>query len=93
MSKADLLSKWCPLAEGGSGTGNSGERATLTWRTNESGSKGKSVNEVTNLDTDEVFMETEDGEIEQVQAGGNKKRIRSEAKGEMSSSYNLEDVD
>lgn len=51
------------------------------------------MNEVTNLDTDEVFMETEDGEIEQVQAGGNKKRIRSEAKGETSSSYNLEDVD
>ncbi|KAM1181480.1 hypothetical protein EV1_000075 [Malus domestica] len=56
-------------------------------------SKGKSVKEVIDLDTDEVFMETEDGEIKQVQAGGNKKRIRSEAKCGKGPSYNLEDVD
>lgn len=43
MSKANLLSKWCLLAEGGSGTGNSGERAAVTHKTNESGSKVKSV--------------------------------------------------
>lgn len=38
-------------------------------------------------------METEDGEFEQVQVGGNRKRIRSKAKGRMGPSYNLEDVD
>ncbi|KAM1281370.1 hypothetical protein ACFX15_021544 [Malus domestica] len=55
--------------------------------------KGKGVNEFTDLETDKVFMETEDGEFEQMQARGNKKRVRSEGKSGEGSNYNLEDVD
>ncbi|RXH93599.1 hypothetical protein DVH24_014175 [Malus domestica] len=48
---------------------------------NDNNNNGKSVKEVTNLEVGEdVFMETEDGVLEQVQFGGNKKKIRSEAK-------------
>lgn len=39
------------------------------------------VKEVTDLEArDEVFMETDDGEFEQVQFKGNRKGIRSKAK-------------
>ncbi|KAM1304613.1 hypothetical protein FF1_022142 [Malus domestica] len=55
--------------------------------------KGNGVNEFIDLETDEVFMETEDGEFEQVQAGGNRKRDRSEGKSGEGPNYNLEDVD
>ncbi|KAM0962958.1 hypothetical protein FF2_021909 [Malus domestica] len=55
--------------------------------------KGKGANEFTDLETDEVFMETENGEFEQVQAGDNRKRVRSEGKSGEGPNYNLEDVD
>ncbi|TQD94870.1 hypothetical protein C1H46_019508 [Malus baccata] len=53
-----------------------------------------SVKDVMDLEAgEEVFMEIEGGEIEQVHIIGNRKRIRSKAKGEAGPSYNLEDVD
>ncbi|RXI03173.1 hypothetical protein DVH24_003825 [Malus domestica] len=52
VSCADLVSKWCPMADGVSDTGVIG---------------GKSVKEVMDLEAgEEVFMEIEGGEIEQV---------------------------
>ncbi|TQD82071.1 hypothetical protein C1H46_032380 [Malus baccata] len=63
---------------GGSGIGDSGDKVVVAEKVKENGSKGKSVKEVIDLDVDgELFMETEDRKIEQVQAGGNRKRIRS----------------
>lgn len=53
----------------------------------------KGVKEFTDLDTDEVFMETEDGEFEKVQTRGNRKRVTSEGKNGEGPSYNLKDVD
>ncbi|RXH80636.1 hypothetical protein DVH24_004550 [Malus domestica] len=68
VSKADLVSKWCLQADGGSRIGNSGGNIVMTEMATNSGSKGKEVKEVTDLDTNKVFMETKDGEIKQVQA-------------------------
>lgn len=94
VSRADLVSKWCPMADGGYVSGTVGGKSDAAELANVNSSKGKSVNEVIDLETgDEVFMETEDGEFEQVQLGGNRKRIRREAKGGEGPSYNLEDVD
>lgn len=70
------------MTYGGSDTWIAGGKNGVTKQANESESKGKSVKEVTNLETgEEVFMETEEGVVEQVHSGGNRKRIRSEAKG------------
>lgn len=62
-------------------------------KTMDNGGKRNGVKEVTDLDTDEVFMEIEDGKFEQVQVGGNRKRVRNEDKGGVGPSYNMEDVD
>lgn len=51
------------------------------------------MKEFTDLDTDEVFMETEDGEFEHVQTRGNRKKVTSEGKNGEGLSYNLKDVD
>lgn len=81
MSSANLVSKWCPMANGGSDTRVDNGKSGAAKQANESGSKGKSAKEVTNLEaSEEMFMETGDGEIEQVQIRGNSKMIRSEAK-------------
>lgn len=93
MSKADLVSKWGHQADGGSGTGNVGEGFMVPVKTMDNGGKRNGVKEVTDLDTDEVFMEIEDGKFEQVQVGGNRKRVRNEDKGGVGLSYNMEDVD
>ncbi|KAM1729142.1 hypothetical protein ACFX12_019574 [Malus domestica] len=94
VSKEDLVFKWCPMADGDFDSGASGGKSGAVELANDSGNKGKSVKKITDFEAgDEVFMETEDREFEQVQVGGNRKRIRSEAKGGAGPSYNLEDVD
>ncbi|KAM1074535.1 hypothetical protein ACFX11_019717 [Malus domestica] len=94
VSKEDLVFKWCPMADGDSDSGASGGKSGAVELVNDSGNKGKSVKKITDFEAgDEVFMETEDREFEQVQVGGNRKRIRSEAKGGAGPNYNLEDVD
>lgn len=81
VSRVDLVSKCCPMADGGFVSGVIGAKSGAVELTNDSGNKGKNVKEITNLEAgNEVFMETEDGEFEQVQVGGNKKMIKSEAK-------------
>ncbi|KAM1063554.1 hypothetical protein ACFX10_027650 [Malus domestica] len=90
---SDLVFKWCLMAYGGSDTGIAGGKSGVAEQANESESKGKCVKEVTDLETgEEVFMEIEEGVIEQVQIGGNREMIRSEAKKGAGPSYNLEDV-
>lgn len=70
------------MADGGSVSGASGGKNGAVELANDNGNKGKSVKEITDLEAgDEVFMETDDEKFEQVQVGGNKKRIRSEVKG------------
>ncbi|KAB2602874.1 hypothetical protein D8674_003879 [Pyrus ussuriensis x Pyrus communis] len=77
VSRADLVSKKCPMVDRGYRSGTIG---------------GKSdANELGNGSND-VFMETGDSVIEQVQIGRNRKRIRSEAKDGEGSSYNLDEV-
>lgn len=77
VSKADLVSRWGHHADRGSGSGVAEERCEVSEKATDNENKGKGVKEVTNLDMDEVFMETEDDDFEQIQAGGNKKRVRS----------------
>lgn len=80
VSKADLVSRWGHRTEGGSGSGTARGKCVMFEKSMDSELKGKGVKEFTDLEINEVFMETEDEEFEQVQAGGNRKRVRSEGK-------------
>ncbi|TQE08688.1 hypothetical protein C1H46_005672 [Malus baccata] len=55
VSRADLVSKWCLGANGGSRSGSVGKKSDVEILANVSNSKGKNVKEVMDLEAGDKF--------------------------------------